>query len=309
MSYTTIIKNEVVTVKLSKSELCALLSAFFRNSGQVTEENLIITTENSNIVRFIYNSIKELYNCDVQIKEFKSNTFKRKMLYNLIINNKMDLILKDLQISDDGFSIKEVVSDYIISSDEEVRSFLQGAFLAGGSINDPKTSRYHMEILFSFPSEAVFVQRLLNQYDLNAKLLTRDKGYMVYLKEADRISDFLKLIKVNNAVMYFEDIRIMHEQKNITNRLNNCEQANVDKVIQTALEQLRHIDVIESVFEEDMLDSKLVEIMNYRKKYRDASLLELSQIISLETGKNITKSGLNHRFRKLKEMALNIEKK
>ncbi len=308
MSYTTIIKNEVVTVNCSKSELSALLSAFFRSSCVIENNTISVITENSNIVRFVYAGIKQLYNSKIEIEEFRSNNFKKKMLYKMIITDKIDLITKDLHISDNGKDIKDIPSNYLVSSDEDVRAYLQGAFLSGGSINDPKTSRYHMEILFNIPSEAVFVQRLLNDFDLNAKLLTRDKGYMVYLKEAEKISDFLKLLRASKAVMYFEDVRILHEQKNLTNRLNNCEQANVDKVIHTALEQVRQIEKIEEVYDEEMLDDKIVEVMEYRKKYRDASLLELSQIISLETGKSITKSGLNHRFRKIKEMYDNIEK-
>ena len=164
-----------------------------------------------------------------------------------------------------------------------------------------------MELLIDNPDEAVFVQRLLNIFDLNAKILTRNNGYMIYIKEADKISDYLKILNANNAVLYFEDVRIYHEEKNKANRLNNCEQANTDKIIQTANVQLNYIKTIEDHMGKELLDDKTKEALEYRKKYPEASLKELSEIISLETGKPITKSGLNHRFRKIKELATKLE--
>ena len=103
--------------------------------------------------------------------------------------------------------------------------------------------------------------------------------------------------------MYFENIRALKEQKNITNRLNNCEQANTDKILMSSNEQIKDINLIVEKLGEEFLDEKLLEAANYRCKYPESSLLELSEIMSMETGKNITKSGLNHRFRKIKEIA------
>ena len=197
---------------------------------------------------------------------------------------------------------------YIVGANEEIRAYLRGVFLCCGSINDPKTSRYHMELLISTPDEAVFVQKLLNIFDLNAKILNRDKGYMIYLKEAEKISDYIKILGANNAVMYFENVRIYREQKNKTNRLNNCEQANIDKVVATATSQLEQIRIIEETSSVELLDDKTRETLEYRKKYPEASFKELSEIISLETGKPITKSGLNHRLRKIKELAERLAK-
>ena len=160
-----------------------------------------------------------------------------------------------------------------------------------------------MELLINEPKEAVFVQKLLNIFELNVKLLTRDKGYKLYIKEAEKISDYIKILGASNAVLYFENIRIYRDQKNKANRLNNCEQANIDKIVQTATNQLEYIKIIEENLGESLLDDKTKEALEYRKKYPEASLKELSEIISLETNKAITKSGLNHRFRKIKELA------
>lgn len=181
-------------------------------------------------------------------------------------------------------------------------------FLCQGSINDPKTSQYHMELLIDKPQEAVFIQKLLNIFDLNAKILNRYNGYMIYIKEAEKISDYLKILKANQAVLYFENVRIYHQEKNKANRLNNCEQANMDKIFFTANSQLKDIEKLQELDLIDTLDDKLKLVIDYRLKYKEASLAELSEIISKETNDKITKSGLNHRFRKIKEIIHNIEK-
>ncbi len=165
-----------------------------------------------------------------------------------------------------------------------------------------------MELLISKPKESVFIQKLLNIFDLNAKILNREKGYMIYIKEAEKISDFIRILGANKAVMYFEDAKIYREKKNQTNRLNNCEQANMDKVVATASSQLEQIEIIETNGGIDLLDDKTKEALIYRQKYPESSLKELSEIISLETGKKITKSGLNHRFRKIRELSEKLKK-
>ena len=132
---------------------------------------------------------------------------------------------------------------------------------------------------------------------------------MIYIKEAEKIGDFLRMINAISALLYFEDIRIYRDHKNMTNRLNNCEQANVDKIILTSSSQIKDIEKLKEYDMIDLLDEKIQELIGYRLKYPESSLQELSEIISLETGNKITKSGLNHRFRKIKEIVNNLEKK
>ena len=131
---------------------------------------------------------------------------------------------------------------------------------------------------------------------------------MVYIKGAEKISDFLRLIGASKAVMYYEDIRIYRDHVNMTNRLNNCEQANVEKTINAANEQIKEIELLKEKDVYDLLDDKVKEVVVYRLKYPDVSLTELSEIISVETGNKITKSGLHHRMRKIKEMANKVRK-
>ena len=225
-----------------------------------------------------------------------------------MINEKVDFLLKDLSIlSEDGEYLKEPKA-YLVDSEEEKRAYLRGAFLAKGSTNDPKTSRYHLEFIVDEKEEAFFLQKILNEFSLNSKVLTREKGYMVYIKEAEKIGDFLRLIQASNAVLYYEYIIIYRDNKNMTNRLNNCEQANIDKIIETATRQIEDIEYLKENLAIELLDDKTKEVISYREKYPEASLLELSEIITYETGKPITKSGLNHRFRKIKELVNRMKK-
>ena len=308
MSYTTDIKEEISKNIASKSEMIAELSGYIRNNGHTTPTGLQLTTENPLICERIEKQLEVLYEVKIK-KEIKDNlNFSKKDLFALTIEEKKDFILEDIGYQDKEGTYLEKPPQYIVGANEEIRAYLRGVFLASGSINDPKTSRYHMELLIEESGEAVFVQKLLNLFDLNVKILTRDKGYMLYIKEADKISDFLKIIKANNAVLYFENQRIYRNQKNQANRLNNCEQANMDKVVATATAQLDDIAIIEDNLGISLLDDKTQQALEYRKKYPEASLKELSEIISLETGNSITKSGLNHRFRKIKELAIRFKK-
>lgn len=308
MSYTVRIKEELSKVDTTKSELIAELAGYIRNNGTIQKNKLVMTTENKFIVEHIETSLQSLYNKKCQIKIISNVNFSKKELYEITIDNKDNNILQNLGLLDDKNKYLETVPEYIVGANEEIRAYLRGVFSASGSINDPKTSRYHMELLILHPKEAVFIQKLLNIFDLNAKILNRDKGYMIYIKEAEKISDFLKIIGATKAVLYFEDVRIYREQKNQTNRLNNMEQANMDKVIQTATTQLEEIEIIEENDGVMLLDDKVKEVLEYRKKYPEASLKELAEIISLETGKKISKSGLNHRLRKIKDLAESFKK-
>ena len=308
MSYTTDIKEEISKNIASKSEMIAELSGYIRNNGHQTQNGFQLTTENPLICERIEKQIETLYEVKIK-KEIKDNlNFSKKDLLALTLEEKKDFILEDIGYQDKQGEYLEKPPQYIVGANEEIRAYLRGVFLASGSINDPRTSRYHMELLIEESGEAVFVQKLLNLFELNVKILTRDKGYMLYIKEADKISDFLKIIKANNAVLYFENQRIYRNQKNQANRLNNCEQANMDKVVATATAQLDDIAIIEDNLGISLLDDKTQQALEYRKKYPEASLKELSEIISLETGNSITKSGLNHRFRKIKELATRFKK-
>ncbi len=302
MSFTTTIKEEISRIESPKSESIAELSGFLRSNGSYTEDTIDLISENATVVKRIYKLFKDLYDITCEIETRKGNNFSKNNLYLVMIDEKTNLILKDLSVLSEEGEYLKVPKSYIVDSEEEKRAYLRGVFLAKGSVNDPKTSRYHLEMIIDEKEEAYFIQSLLNEFYLNSKVLNREKGYMVYIKEAEKIGDFLRLIQAFNAVLYYEDIRIYRDHKNMTNRLNNCEQANIDKIVGTATKQLEDIEYLKENLGVELLDDKTKEVIEYREKYPEASLVELSEIISYETGKMITKSGLNHRFRKIKEL-------
>lgn len=308
MSFTTTIKEEISRIDNTRSESISELSGFLRNNGSCTDTTIDLLTENATVAKRIYKLIKDIYDVTCEIENRKSVNFSKNNLYLIMINDKVDFILKDLSVIDDHGNILEEPSNYILGSEEEIRAYLRGAFLSKGSINDPKTARYHLEFLIEEKKEANIISKLLNEFDLNSKVLSREKGYMVYIKEAEKIGDFLRIIQASQAVLYYEDIRIYRDHKNMTNRLNNMEQANMDKVVETATKQIEDIEYLKESIGLDLLDDKTKEAIEYRLKYPESSLLELSEIISYETGKPITKSGLNHRFRKIRELVNKINR-
>ena len=298
MSFTSTVKNEIAILKLTGTTKIALISSFFRNNYQIIDDAITISSENDVVISYLKDLLNSYEEISYKEEFLDNNNFSKNKLKALIVTKGEEFIRENFCIDND------IIPNYLVETDDEVRGYLRGVFLSSGSINDPKTSRYHLEFLIEKGEEAVFVQKLLNSYSLNVKLLSRDKGYMLYIKEADKISDFLKIIGCSKAVLYYEEIRVYRDAKNKTNRLNNCEQANMDRVIDSAMEQLNYIKILEDNMAIELLDDKTKEALEYRKKYQEASLKELSEIISLETGKKITKSGLNHRFRKIKELAL-----
>ncbi len=308
MSFTTTIKKEITQIESTESEMIAELSGFIRNNSTISNGSLATTSEKLNVLERFQYFIKELYQVDSEIIVIDNVNFSKNDLYELKVEKDVNKILRNIGFYDENNEYLETAPTYIVGANEEIRAYLRGVFLCSGSINDPKTSRYHLELLIPTPAEAVFVQQLLNIFDLNAKIINREKGYMIYVKEAEKISDFLKIIKANNAVLYFEDVRIYRDQKNKTNRLNNCEQANMDKIIETATAQIEQIEIIEETNSIDLLDERTQVALKYRKKYPEASLKELAEIITIETGKSLSKSGLNHRLRKIKELAERLEK-
>ena len=294
MTFTANVKNELCTLETRPIEILSELSAIIRNSYK--DQTIIkIITENILVAERIYRLINLEYNISPQIIVRKGYNYNKNYLYILEIKE-VDMICRDL-------NIEEVPKEYLVADEEQIKAYLRGLFLIKGSVNDPQKSRYHLELSVDKEDYARFVLKILSQYNINAKVIARDNNYMIYLKEAEKISDFLKLIGASKAVLDFEDIRIYRDHANMVNRLNNCEQANVDKIINTSYEQIKAIEKIEKNVGLDILNEGEKVVALYRTKYSEVSLVELSEIITLETGHKITKSGVYHRLNKIKEIA------
>jgi len=308
MTFSTEVKNEVTKLESTKLELISELSGVVRNSSEI-EPHIKITIENNSVARRIFKLFKDIYEVTPIITVRQRYGFNKGINYILEIKHKNHEILNDLSIIDKNNNYLNIPKTYIVNDEELIRAYLRGVFISTGSINDPKTSRYHLEFIINDKDYANYISKLLNDFNLNSKVIKREKNYMVYIKEAEKISDYLRIIKAYNAVMYFEDIRIYRDHKNMTNRLNNCEQANMDKIFLTSSRQIKDIEKLKEYDIIDLLDDKIKEVIEYRLKYPEVSLQELSDIITSSTGNKITKSGLNHRFRKIREIVTNIENK
>lgn len=306
ISFTGLVKEEVSKIDTNGPDGISELSAIIRNAAEI-DDKIRITTENASVARHIFNLVKKLYEISPKITVRQSSNYHNRHLYILEITNKLEIILNDLSIYKNGKYLK-IPKNYIIDDEELSRAYLRGLFITTGSVNDPKKSRYHLEFLVDDEKYAHWISELLNKDYLNSKVIKRDSKHMIYIKEAEKIGDFLRIIGAFKAIMYYEDIRIYRDHKNMTNRLNNCEQANVDKIIETALRQVADIEIIKSAGGLELLNEKERIVAEYRLKYKEASLLELSEIITSETNTSITKSGLYHRFKKINDLADRLRK-
>ncbi len=289
MTFTTMIKEEIVSYDFNKLEALTTLKALFLYDATVSKKDISFTIENAKVAKLIYIFIKKLFNVNPSIIVRNQKRFRIKQIY----------IIRVLEKNND---IINALNDSFLDSDEEKIAYLMGTFLASGSINDPKKGSYHLEFLLPQKKEAVIIKNMLKDYNILAKIIKHNNKYMLYIKSAEMISDFLKLIKVTNSLFYYEDIRIYRDHKNMVNRLNNCELANQEKTTKNGLKQLDDITYLEEYDLIDLLDEKAKIIIDYRKKYPESSYQELSEIISLETDYKISKSGVNHHFIKMREL-------
>ena len=301
MSFTATVKDEVSKLDIAETEKISELSAIVQNSDY--SDGIRIVTENNAVARLVYSLFKDLFNVHSKVSVKRGYNYNKNLLYTLDVKNKVTDILKSLGICGN------VPEDFIYADEDLLMAYLKGLFLIKASVNDPKTSRYHLEFNLDNLEYAEFVKKSLNYFHLNSKILHREHRYVVYIKEAEKIGDFLRIIGAVKAVLYYEDIRIYRDHKNMTNRLNNCEQANVDKIIETANEQVKDIELLKKMDVYDLLNDKEKEVSYYRVKYPEASLVELSQIISMETGNKITKSGVYHRLNKIRQLAVKMREK
>ena len=307
MSFTSNIKNEISNVEYSNSEMMSELSAILNIGVKISSDKFEIYTENVSVARRIYKLIKDIYHVNIEMDNSGVNSLRKNKLVLLTVNENVDMILEDLCIIKNGERIY-VPSDYLVDEQKDKMAYIRGAFMMCGSINDPKTSRYHAEFVIQMEETANYLNNLLNELYLNSKVIKRDKNYMVYIKEAEKISDLIRMLNATTSLFYYEYIRIYRDHKNMTIRLNNCEQANVDKSLNASNEQLEMITKLKEIMDFDLLDEKIQMICIYKEKYPESSMAELAEIISSETEKPITKSCINHRFRKIKEIINSVEK-
>ncbi|KFN91229.1 putative cytoplasmic protein [Tetragenococcus muriaticus 3MR10-3] len=266
---------------------------------------LNIQTENAAIARRIYSLLKDHFHVRSELLVRRKMKLKKNNVYIVRLKQDTKRVLDELNIMDKT-SFNTQVDKEIMGNKQKMRSYLRGAFMATGSINNPETSRYHLEIYSVYESHNQDVCKMLNYYDLNARTLERRNGYISYLKGAEYIANFLTLIGATNSMLKFEDVRIVRDMRNSVNRLVNCETANMNKTIDAATKQVQNIQLIEDRVGLSALPDKLQEIAELRLAHPEISLKELGEMIP--TGA-ISKSGINHRIRKINEFADKLKEK
>ena len=303
MSYASEVKKELTGLQVHLDNAKAELMALIRMNGSlgIANRNMILNvqTESPAIARRIYSLLKQFYQVESEIVVRRKMKLKRNNQYVVRLRYHAQEILSDLGILE-GFQIKEKVPMALLKDDLMIRSYLRGAFLAGGSVNNPETSRYHLEIYSLYEEHNEMIAQMINRYHLNARTTARRSGYIVYLKEAEKIAEFLQLIGATNGMLKFENIRIVRDMRNSVNRLVNCENANMDKVANASNRQIENIRLIDSMVGLDSLPEKLRAIAETRLAHQEVSLKELGILVP---GGPISKSGVNHRLRKLNAYA------
>ena len=260
MSYASDVKKELTRLEVHMDNAKAELMALIRMNGSVSIVQhhfvLNVQTENPAIARRIYQLLKQFYDVESELLVRRKMKLKKNNLYIVRLKSGSDYVLNDLDILA-GFQVKKTVPVDLLKNDAMVRSYLRGAFLAAGSVNNPETSRYHLEIYSLYEEHNQMICEMINRYHLNARVTERRSGYITYLKEAEKIADFLQLIGATNSMLRFEDIRIVRDMRNSVNRIVNCETANMNKVADAANKQLANIRYIEQTVGLEHLPPKL----------------------------------------------------
>lgn len=244
------------------------------------------TTNDKNTLEFITEN-------EFNIERFYKILFNLEIEYEPSIKGKVfsALINKDERIS-------ELMQVKVDLEDELKRAIVRGAFLGAGSITDPN-KQYHVEIVFEELNNAEYVLNICKSYNISLKILENKKKFYLYIKDGEEISKFLALIGANKAMLSFEDVRITKEIKNNVNRLVNCETANLNKIINAAVDQVNDIKLIQKLNKFEELPDYLKEIAILRLENPDASLKALGNMLENPIGK----SGVNHRLNKIHEIA------
>jgi len=307
MSFASRTKKELTQIEGDDCCVKAEVSAFIRMNGALSFSNkqlsLDVQTENAAIARRLYSNLKRLYTYKLELLVRKKMRLKKNNVYICRIRDGAKPLLEDLMILKGTFEFKNEISSDLIKKNCCQRAYLRGAFLAGGSVNNPETSSYHLEIFSFYKEHSEALVDLMNTFHLNAKSIERKNGYITYLKEAEKISDFLSLIGAHVALMKFEDVRILRDMRNSVNRLVNCDTANMNKTIGAAQRQVGNIQLIENTIGLDQLPDRLQEIARLRVENQDITLRELGELVTSGT---VSKSGVNHRLRKIEEIAENL---
>ena len=310
MSFSSHVKDDLVRVVSTKA-CCrkAEFIAFFLINGNIRFSrdhriSLVMTTEHASAARKMYTLAKEFME-QREVMIYRRQTLTKKPAYSLFIPDQPDIktFLATIGMLDKTNSwqvgLPTFVEEGFLVSPCCRRAYLRGAFLASGSMTTPENS-YHLEIGALDKAQAELLIRLMESFDLPAKSVERKGREVVYLKGSEQISEFLNLTGGHRSLLEFESIRVTKEVRNNVNRLRNCDNANINKTVAAAMRQCEVIRYIFNEIDPNTLPPPLLTVAELRLSYHNESLAELSEVSSLG------KSALNHRLRRLEQIADNI---
>ena len=316
MSFSSATKNELSRLPI-ENRCCVIaeLAAIVRMNGTIQisgmkKVNLKFGTENAAIARRIFTLLKILYNTNVEVMVRRNRQLKKNNNYLIVINSTeiTKEILEDVGFLANGdldfYDVRYKIPEKLIQNRCCRRAYIRGAFLGGGSISNPEKT-YHMEFVTNSEEHGVNLSNIINSFNLNSKIVIRKDNYVVYIKEGEQLVDLLNIMGAHQALLKFEDIRVCKDVRNNINRIVNCETANLGKTIDASLRQIENIEYIDNKIGIEKLPKNLQEIALLRLEYREASLKELGTKLNPPVGK----SGVNHRFRRIEEIAEELKGK
>lgn len=309
MSFSAETKDELARIE-EKKRCCnfAELAALVRMDGtlQISNHNyaLNVITESAPVARKVFRLAKTLLNLPVDIMVRRKLRLKKNNSYMVKIYPRDLADLQNLGLIDEAGEILPGIPDFLVKKKCDRIAYLRGAFLAGGSINNPEGT-YHLEIITNDPLHGEALCKLLNKFRLSAKVSIRKNWHVVYIKESEHIVEFLGFIGAHRALLEFENVRVLKDMRNQVNRLVNCETANLNKTVDAAVRQVENIKKVANTIGLQTLPEPLREIAQLRLDFPDASLKELGEMLNPKVGK----SGVNHRMRKIDELADKLDER
>lgn len=311
VSFATQVKEELISNTYeSKDRLRALLSAYIRINGHVSfkrgETIIILQSENAKVARFIYLSLKNLYNANCRL-EFKQKTnLKKKISYEIIVDSLGQLIIDDLEIS----FLEGKISKNIVKNDDSISGYLAGAFIASGSVNSPVTSNYHLEISLNNENYAKWMLHLFSRYkntNIEPKIIKRREKYVIYVKKSDQIAEFLIMIGATSSCLEFENYRVNRDFANQANRLANFDTSNMKKTVAAAQRQVKQILFIDQVLGIDHIRNPKTKLLcRLRLEFESASINELANMMSEELDTEITRGNVSHLFKYIENLYIKL---
>jgi len=301
MAFSDDVRNELARV-VPAARCCraAELSAFYDLDGMLmgtAKQYLDFTTSSPLVARKVLTLLKSLYpDITVQVLVRRSRSRRTQVCTVRVLRSSEALAvyeeLKGLAYAGSGRYLRKKCCR---------RAYIRGAFLSHGSITNPERT-YHLEISTDHSHAAERVLASLNSLNLNAGVTQRKGSLVIYIKDGEDIATVLNLMGAHQALLNFENVRVLKEMRNQVNRLVNCETANVDKTIQAAMAQVEDIRLIEKHIGLDELPPKLRQVARLRLENPYASLKELGDMCHPP----MSKSGVNYRIRQLREKAAEI---